>query len=350
MSSSTITTTDLQHHFIVPMETNDSIYEANDDDDLDDQQKVNYEEENIFVVMRFIYIANLLRDGAQFFRWLRDIKLLSSSYTCPASAGCEMQLCAVSEKRTTDMQMWRCRKHGVWRSIRKNSFFASSHLSIRNIILMIYMWSRGYSLKCTVFETRINKSTVIQWYRKCRQLCSLFVANRGPIGGSGNTVEIDESCFGKIKYHRGSPRKSLWVFGAVVQGSECRDLILRAIEGPRSSENLLQIINTYIHKDSIIFSDKWKGYNNLSSQGYTHLTVVHKYQFKDYDTGCCTNTIEGIWASVKTHVGKGKRRYEDIQSYLDEYVWRRRAMSNPCLFMDFIHEIAKQFPPAKRDS
>lgn len=332
--------------------------DKHDDDDVDDDiistNSYNDElhsqpEEDVFVVVRIVYIIQIMSDLTQFYIWLRHLKLLSSSYTCP-KADCSMNLCTVSEKRTTDMQMWRCNKHAVWRSIRKNSFFSHSHLSIKNIILMTYMWSRGYSLTSTVFETQLNKSTVLKWYRKCRELCTLFVSNRGPIGGVGNIVEIDESCFGNVKWNEENTPKPLWIFGAVVQGSHCRDLVLRVIEGPRSTENLLNIIKTYIKEGSTIFSDRWKGYSTLSYQGYTHLTVTHKLQFKNYETGCCTNTIEGIWACVKTHIGKGKRRYGNIQSYLDEFVWRRKAMQNPCLFSNFIRDIAKHFPPATKDN
>ena len=39
----------------------------------------------------------------------------------------------------------------------------------------------------------------------------------GMIGGEGKTVEIDESMFGKRKYHRGriSGQRQLWVLGSI---------------------------------------------------------------------------------------------------------------------------------------
>jgi hypothetical protein len=39
------------------------------------------------------------------------------------------------------------------------------------------------------------------------------------IGGINKTVEIDESKFGRRKYHRGHPVMGQWVFGGV--GHEC---------------------------------------------------------------------------------------------------------------------------------
>ena len=55
--------------------------------------------------------------------------------------------------------------------------------------------------------TDINHKTVIEWYKKLRQLCKEFI-KRDPISlgnAEGSVVEIDESLFGKKrKYNRGT--------------------------------------------------------------------------------------------------------------------------------------------------
>ncbi|GFR14382.1 putative transposase-like protein [Trichonephila clavata] len=71
------------------------------------------------------------------------------------------------------------------------------------------------------------------------------------VGGSAVIVEIDESKFGKRKFHRG-----------------------KRVE------------------------DCWKSYDCLSNEGFVHLKVNHSVSFKDPDTGAHTNTIEGTWLSV----------------------------------------------------
>ena len=47
-----------------------------------------------------------------------------------------------------------------------------------------------------------------------------------------------------------------------------------------------------VEPGTMIFHDDWAVYQNLDNQGYSHGTVVHKYEFKSKE-GVCTNTIEG---------------------------------------------------------
>ena len=64
-------------------------------------------------------------------------------------------------------------------------------------------------------ELRINcEETVVDWFNFCREVCSEVIENENvKISGPGKTVEIDESKFGKRKYHKAGERK---VFGGSV--------------------------------------------------------------------------------------------------------------------------------------
>ena len=60
-----------------------------------------------------------------------------------------------------------------------------------------------------------------------------------PIGGPGSIVEIDESKFGKRKYHRGHRVEGQWVFGGYER--ETGKSFLVPVER-RDAETLLPII------------------------------------------------------------------------------------------------------------
>ena len=47
-----------------------------------------------------------------------------------------------------------------------------------------------------------------------------------------------------------------------------------------------------VDQGTMVYHDDWSVYQNLDQYGYTHGTVVHKYEFKSAE-GVCTNTIEG---------------------------------------------------------
>ena len=65
-------------------------------------------------------------------------------------------------------------------------------------------------------ELGICNQTIVDWYNFCREVCDciLFEDNE-KIGGLGKTVEIDESKFGKRKYHKGRKVEGQWVFGGI---------------------------------------------------------------------------------------------------------------------------------------
>ena len=96
-------------------------------------------------------------------------------------------------------------------------------------------------------------------------MCSEILENDcEKIGGQGKTVEIDESKFGKRKYHRGKRVEGVWVFGGIER--ESRRSFFRIVED-RSAETLIPIIKEFVLPGTTIISDCWKAYSSLSKEG-----------------------------------------------------------------------------------
>ncbi|KCZ75570.1 hypothetical protein H311_03451, partial [Anncaliia algerae PRA109] len=76
-------------------------------------------------------------------------------------------------------------------------------------------------------------------------------------------------------------------------------------------------------KDSIIYSDSWKAYNNLYKYFKKHLKVNHTKHFKDPLTDVCTNTIGVNWSSLKLTIPKKHRSKDYISLYLVKYMITR---------------------------
>ena len=106
------------------------------------------------------------------------------------------------------------------------------------------------------------------------------------IGGPNKTVEIDESKFGRRKYHRGQPVKGLSVFGGVER--ESGQTLLVPVKD-RTADTLLAVIRNWIEPGTKVISDCWGAYN-LGSLGYEHRIVNHSINFRDPVTGVRTNT------------------------------------------------------------
>ena len=76
-------------------------------------------------------------------------------------------------------------------------------------------------------------------------------------------------------------------------------------------------------------SDKWKAYDCLRDEGYTHLTVNHSLNFVDPDTGAHTQRIENTWWGIKRSMPRTGTSKDLFQSYLQEWLWRQHYGDDP---------------------
>ena len=76
-----------------------------------------------------------------------------------------------------------------------------------------------------------------------------------------------------------------------------------------------------------------------------HAVVVHRHNFVDPRTGVHTQEVESAWSQLK--LGQKKRkglRREDIQSYLDERMWRQwRGGQLNVIMRNFLYILILQF-------
>ncbi|XP_022160096.1 uncharacterized protein LOC111026349 [Myzus persicae] len=155
---------------------------------------------------------------------------------------------------------------------------------------------------------------MVDWASFCREVVyDSMIVRKVMIGGHGHTVEIDESKFGKRKYHRGHRVEGQWVFGGYER--ETGNCFMVPVEN-RTAETLLKIIKDWVKPGTTIISDCWKAYNTLNNEGYVHLTVNHRLHFKDPETGVHSNTIEGSWKHAKASLSQYCRKKEFYAGYL----------------------------------
>ena len=136
-------------------------------------------------------------------------------------------------------------------------------MTLEEILKLTYWWCQDLDQAQIKHELGLAESTGVDSDSFC---CEVYERLRG----EGKIVQIDESKFGKRKYHRGHHVEGQWVFGGIEQDSmKC---FLVAVER-RDEETLLPIIQQWIEPGIIIVSDCWKAYCNLEKHGYVHRTV-----------------------------------------------------------------------------
>lgn len=132
-------------------------------------------------------------------------------------------------------------------------------------------------------------------------------------------IEADESYFGgkrKGKRGRGAGGKTA-VFGILERGGRVSVSIVK----DASAESLLNETIRKVRRGSIVYTDKWKGYDSLMFCGYKHLNIDHKHKFKQGKV--YINGVEGFWSFAKErlikHHGISKHKF---LYYIKEMEWR----------------------------
>ena len=224
-----------------------------------------------------------------FIRWLIQLHLLldlEGAYCIKCGFG-EFGL-RKDSSFSSDQHVWRCsnKKCNKKVSIRKGSWFENSNLTLEKIILITYFLVNE---KLIIHELDIANQTIVDWYNFSTEVCTAILENESTkIGGEGKTVEIDESKFGKRKFHKGKRVDGVWVFGGIER--ETKLCFFQTVEN-RTADTLVSIIKDNILPDTTIISDCWKAYDSLSKEGFNHLKVNHSVNFVDPDSGAHTNTI-----------------------------------------------------------
>ena len=172
--------------------------------------------------------------------------LLASSMDC---SKCSSQCRLVTTKGTL---YWRCPRKSCQAvtSVREKSFFSTSRLSLQTIVKLMYLWTRQTRVTSAAKEAKVSERVAVDWHNFFRDVCGqYFIGHPISIGGPGQVVEVDESKFGKRKYHRGRHVDGHWVFGGIEQGS--RDAFMMVV--PDQSKNtLMPIITQYIRPGTTI--------------------------------------------------------------------------------------------------
>lgn len=233
----------------------------------------------------------------------------------------------------------------------------------RNFLLLLYAWCfrlsgsqiEGLGLDVVTHKTRVGL------FQKFRNVCSEMIKlYKVKLGGPGKKVEVDESNFKvKAKGNVGYALKigDKWVVGYVgpLFGNENWNGVCLRFVDFRDAQTLNELTLEFVEPGSKINSDGWKGYSSVSKLTgedgkpiYDHDVVIHEYNFKDPDTGACTNRIEGTWGVIKNWLRnlRGVRK-EHLNSYLDEYCIRYNFSHNnkKNMFFMMLDWIAYLYPP-----
>jgi transposase-like protein len=233
----------------------------------------------------------------------------------------------------------------------RNSFFANSHLSIADALLLGYVWLTGASYSVALAQTGHSPNTIVDYYSFFRELVADSLDSEDwTIGGDGVVVEVDESKFGKRKYNRGKRIEGAWVIGGI-ERTEAKRFFAVVVKS-RDSETIIDVLSKHILPGSIVHTDCWRGYCDIEENlGVERRTVNHSkgyVELKETEFGdwivvdkVDTNTIEAKWGALKQKILLRGNVSERLPNYLLEQIWRMRNRSR--LWAAFLSALGEIF-------
>ena len=170
----------------------------------------------------------------------------------------------------------------------------------------------------------LNRNTINHWYMIFRR--AIYAHQMQEFEKIIGEAEVDESYFGarrkrgfrgKLKRGRGTMKQP--VFGVFRRNGRVYTEIV-----PNCKKATLQaIIKGKIDPQTVIYSDKWRGYDGLVDVGYDkHFRVSHNENEFSKGSGIHINGIENFWSFTKRRLNKfnGVKKY--FEFHLKESEWR----------------------------
>ena len=219
-------------------------------------------------------------------------------------------------------------------SIRRDNILEGRKLSLLTFLKVLWHNCNGSSISQSARQESLCQKTVRRIFVAIRQ-CMIedLLLTQPLIGGPGKIVEVDETLVGNRKYNHGSSVKGKWIFGGVKRGSnQC--FLVRCDNNHRDHHVLTPLIKQRVCPGTLIITDGWRAYLNLTHHGFYHEDVNRSQNLVNPRTGAHTNTIEGCWFHVKRHLNRGvgwlKNDPQAMALYLAEFMWKRRYNLTSC--------------------
>ena len=252
--------------------------------------------------------------------------------------------CNSEMKMNVGRSTFRCTSRTCRRevSIRKGTLFYGSRLSTSQILRIAYLWIHKVPKGSMMKMTGHNSRAISEFCRHFEHLTASAITEESCIiGGDGIIVEIDEAKLGKRKYHRGHRVEGVWIVSGIERTPQKR--VFAVPVETRDAETLMSIIRAHVAPGSIVHTDCWRGYSQLSSE-FTHLTVNHSLHFVNPQTGTHTNSIEGFWNGLKLQIPPRNRVRAGMETKLLSVIWRKQNRNDLWTgFLTALKEIHYEF-------
>ena len=174
---------------------------------------------------------------------------------------------------------------------------------------------------------KLNRKTINEYYMTFWYAVALN--QHDEFEKSVGMVELDESYFGarRIRGFRGKLKRGRGTLKQPVFGIfERNGRVYTEIVPDCKKRTLQPVILGKVSKDTVIYSDGWRGYNGLVSVGYDkHYRVNHGENEFARNKHIHINGIESFWSFTKRRLARfnGVKKYFYLHLKECEWRWKR---------------------------
>lgn len=257
--------------------------------------------------MRFEELVKLLNNEKSVVEFLYKRKKFIDSITCP--------FCGKKRFYMMDRKRIRCKKCKKDHDFLKDTYFGNLRIGYSKWLMLIKLFELEVSARKAGIQLGLSYPAVHKAFDTIRHSITHKLVDKELRG----EIEADESYFGgkrKGNRGRGAAGKTI-VYGILERGGKVSVSVVKDV----SAESLLNETIKKVRRGSIVYTDKWKGYDSLMFCGYKHLNINHKYRFKLGKV--YINGVEGFWSFAKERLIKhhGISRHKFLY-YIKEMEWR----------------------------
>ena len=226
---------------------------------------------------------------------------------------------------------YRCRRCGYTFGPLTGSWMASSKVDLTTRLWLVKLFELEVTARQAAVQTGVSYPTALRFFTMIRR--SILAEEEPDL--FRREVELDESYFGgrrKGKRGRGAAGK-VPVFGILERKGRVQVTPVPNVTGKTLIEETVKMVK----RGSLVYTDKFRGYDALTFCGYRHLKVDHGKQFSRGRVHI--NGLEGFWSYAKgklfKHHGVSPEKFP-LYLYEMQFRYNHRDEDLFELFLDYL--------------
>uniref|UniRef100_A0A0N4Z9I2 DDE_Tnp_IS1595 domain-containing protein n=1 Tax=Parastrongyloides trichosuri TaxID=131310 RepID=A0A0N4Z9I2_PARTI len=201
-------------------------------------------------------------------------------------------------------------------------------MSLHKVFRAVDLWLDETKIDTASKALNLSKPTIVKLYKKFREVIGrYFIDNLERLDENNNTLEVEEVIISDQKYCNGKVIPQKCVIGII--DTVTKDVLIKHIDS-RDREKLKSVIFDAVTEPSTISTDIWKEYLNVFDDVIIDYDDLNSSDnIKQLVDKADNDAISNVWFHLRNTLKKrSQTNYNNLQGYIDEFLWRRKLKND----------------------